>query len=423
MKTIRYKSPQYKRWLRQLTERRSSLEAEARDAAEVIIGEVRAEGDRAVARSVRKFDHGVLRPNELLDRLSGSPQISKEASKAIDDVIARVRRFHEKQKAVGYDVSENGATFGHRVVPLDRVGLYIPGGRAIHLTTLIMCAVPAHLAGVREIVVATPLQASKSAEFRAICQRLGIGEIYRAGGPAAIAAMAVGTQSLRRVSKIVGPGNRFVCAAKAILSGEVGIDMITGGGEVVVVADETADVSRIASDLLAQAERGDDNLIVCVAVADDVARAITNEVAQLRRVRGSGNTARILDRDGVVIRVSSDKEAVQLVNRIGPQRVSLMTRNASELVEHISCTAAIFVGSSSMLTAGALGAGPNEVLPTGGTAEFFSPLGVYDFYRRYNVIELSEELIDTLEPTATLLAELEELPHHAAALEKRTSKA
>lgn len=417
MRIIRNKSPQFKRWLRELEGDRSTLRDEAREAAEVVISEVRDEGDRAVARSVRKFDRGSLRPNELLDEVSGAEKISTESSRAIDEVIERVERFHERQKVEGYEIESNDSILRHKVRPLERVGLYIPGGKAVHLTTLIMCAVPARLAGVKDIVVATPLAAAKSSEFRAVCSKLGIREIYRAGGPAAIAAMAYGTQSLKRVSKIVGPGNRYVSAAKAILAGTVGLDMTTsGGGELVVVIDETTDVERLVRDLLAQTERGEDNLTVCITRAAEVGRAVSDEVGRLKRQKKSGNQPRILDREGVVITAASDGDAVDLVNRLGPQRVSLQTRNASELVDSISCSGAIFVGGASMLVAGALGAGPNEVLPTRGTSRFFSPLGVYDFYKRSNVVELSAESLEEMAESSVLIAELESLDHHARAM-------
>jgi histidinol dehydrogenase len=422
MRILKYNSPQATRWLRHLQERREENAVEGMAAAEEVIGEVKKEGDRAVARSIRRFDRSSLRPNDILVHPK-TQQIDRELSDTIDVAIERVRRFHEKQKMEGYAVSVNGSTFTHRVRPLARVGIYVPGGKALYLSTLIMCAVPAQIAGVREIVVASPPNAARTPELLEICSRLGVTEIYRAGGPAAIAAMALGTQSLRRVDKIVGPGNRYVTAAKKLLHGEVGIDMTAGPTEIVVIADESANPDWVAADMIAQIEHGDDSSSLCLTTSESVAKNV--EAAAMKLVRGpwrSSAIERLIDRNGGVMVMKTKKDVVKFVNELGPEHVEIQAKDAEKLAEGIDNCGAIFLGPHSAVAAGDYMAGPNHVLPTAGSARFFSPLGVYDFYRRSNILAISERDLDEIGPRAQLLAEVEGLPLHGASLEIRKKR-
>jgi histidinol dehydrogenase len=284
----------------------------------------------------------------------------------------------------------------HRVRPLRRVGCYVPGGRAVYVSTLIMTAVPARIAGVSEIVVATTPAAASRDELHYVCNRLGVETIYQCGGAAGVAALALGTESLPRVDKIVGPGNQYVTAAKTRLVGEVGIDMTAGPTELVVIADETADVSFVQADLDAQQEHGADSVVTCISIGKPLdVRATRNLVA------------------------SSREEAMAIANRIAPEHLSIQTRDPQQLADLAENCGAIFCGPYSPVAAGDYVAGPNHVLPTAGSARFFSVLGVYDFIKRSNVITLTAAELAAIGPSAEIIATFEGLPAHAASIEKR----
>jgi histidinol dehydrogenase len=315
---------------------------------------------------------------------------------AVDAAIARVTSFHEQQLPASYRWTRGGTSVQHRVRPLRRAGIYVPGGRAVYLSTLIMCAVPARIAGVRELVVATTPAAAQTAELQFVCNRLGVREIYRAGGAAGIAALALGTESLQRVDKIVGPGNQYVTAAKARLVGSVGIDMTAGPTELVVIADETANAAYVQADLDAQAEHGADSAVICISVrrALDV-RATLSLVA------------------------SSMDEAIAIANRIAPEHLAIHAQDAERFAASAENCGAVFCGPFAPVAAGDYIAGPNHVLPTGGSARFFSPLGVYDFVKRSNIISMTSAALSEMAPAATTIARFEGLPQHAASIERR----
>jgi histidinol dehydrogenase len=420
------------RWLRRLESSRLRSRDDAIRRARTIIAAVRRDGDRAVARFVKQYDAVPLAPNALLSNLSPSPGLRPPSPRfagrgaigaigaidcpsprvrgegarradegscvgAIELAIERVAAFHQPQKLDGYELRSNGSRFRHDVLPLRRVGIYAPGGGAAYVSSLIMCAVPARLAGVKEIVVATPPRSAALYEIQFVCQRLGISAIYRAGGAAAIAALAFGTESLERVDKIVGPGNRFVAAAKQLVRDEVGIDTIAGPSEIVVFADEMAIPAIVAADLAAQAEHGTDSLAVCVTTSERLA-----------------NTLR-----GTTLLVDSRREAAEIINRIAPEHTAIQCRNARQFAHSLANCGAVFIGGFSAVALGDYIAGPNHVLPTGGTARFASPLGVYDFYKRRNVVELSPETFLEIAGPARTLAALEGLPLHAKSVEIR----
>jgi histidinol dehydrogenase len=311
---------------------------------------------------------------------------------SIETAIARIDAFHRPQSPQSY--RWNGIE--HRVRPLRRVAIYVPGGRAVYLSTLLMCAVPARIAGVRELVVITTPSAAAREELHYACSRLGISAIYQCGGAAGIAAAALGTESLERVDKIVGPGNQYVTAAKAQLVGTVGIDMTAGPTELVVIADDSSNVAFVQADLDAQAEHGEDSAVICISVgcALDV-RATLN------------------------LRVDSVDDAIAITDRIAPEHVSIHSRGGAEIAERLENCGAIFVGAFSPVAAGDYVAGPNHVLPTGGSARFFSPLGVYDFVKRSNVIGLTAEELAEISEVGERIAEFEGLPKHAASMAVR----
>ena len=395
---------------------RSSRAAEV--SARRIIEQVRRNGDEAASAAVEKFDGVTIPAGEIVIAPKQS-SIDAGLDAAIDLAIERIGRFHRLQLPSGYRLSTEGSELIHRIRPLRRVGIYVPGGSAVYLSTLIMCAVPARIAGVDELVVATTPAAAAQPALLECCRRLGIGQIYRAGGAAGIAAMALGTATLQRVDKIVGPGNAYVTAAKKLLVGRVGIDMLAGPTELVLIADDAADAKLAAADLLAQAEHGSDSVVVCVTFTKTSAKRIAAEVArQLDAATGTSARA-CTDRNGLIIVAQSEEEAVLIANRIAPEHLSLHWSNAKEWLDSLENCGAIFVGARSPVAAGDYIAGPNHVLPTGGTARFTSPLGVYDFVKRSNVIELSASVSREIAGPGAALARFEGLPLHARSLDLR----
>ncbi len=390
-------SPEAEAALRAIEARRKEGDAEALRVADEAIAGVRARGDAFVREQILRFDRVTI------DQINIAPRtltIDPDMAKAIDTAIERVESFHRQQLPTGYTWSKNGTEVIHRVRPLRRVGVYVPGGRAVYISTLIMTAVPARIAGVREIVLATTPTAADRDELHYACTRLGIREIYRCGGAAGVAALALGTESVARVDKIVGPGNQYVTAAKARLVGTVGIDMTAGPTELVVIADETANPDFVAADLAAQAEHGPDSAVICIWVG--------------------GQTPSTPSRGGLTpIYAGSIDEAIAIANRIAPEHVSIQTRDPQRVAARIENCGAIYCGSSSPVAAGDYIAGPNHVLPTGGSARFFSPLGVYDFVKRANVITISDDALRAIAPYAQRLAEFEGLPLHARSLSSR----
>jgi histidinol dehydrogenase len=393
MNWFQVSSPEAEAALRALEARRNESNANAFRVADEMIAGVRARGNAYVSEQIARFDNVQLAP----DAIRIEPRrvaINHELAYALDVAIERVEAFHVQQLPQSYEW--NGVT--HRVRPLQRAGLYVPGGRAVYVSTMIMCAVPAHIAGVPELVVATTPAAASRDELHYVCTRLGIREIYQCGGAAGIAALALGTESLRRVDKIAGPGNAYVTAAKTRLIGEVGIDMTAGPTELIVIADETANVAYVQADLDAQQEHGPDSAVICISVGKPLdVRATLNLVA------------------------SSIDEALALSDRIAPEHLSIHARDAEAIAARAENAGAIYVGSFAPPALGDYVVGSNHVLPTAGSARFFSPLGVYDFVKRSNVVTMSESKLQELAPLAARIARFEGLPQHAASVESRNA--
>ncbi|MFP5247024.1 MAG: histidinol dehydrogenase, partial [Thermoanaerobaculia bacterium] len=360
MPSFKAPSPEATAALRALEARRDAANEKATRIADAMIAGVRTRGDAFVAEQIAKFDGVQLEKILIAPR---SVTIDRELQEALDLAIDRVEAFHLQQLPSSY--MWQGVE--HRVRPLRRVGVYVPGGRAVYVSTLIMCTVPARIAGVEELVVATTPAAAARDELHYVCKRLGIREIYQCGGAAGIAALALGTESLTRVDKIAGPGNAYVTAAKARFIGEVGIDMTAGPTELVVIADDTAIAEYVQADLDAQQEHGPDSAVICICIGKplDVRATLT-------------------------LVVDSLDEAIAIADRIAPEHLSIQARDAASIAEKVRNAGAIYCGPFSAPATGDYVIGSNHVLPTAGSARFFSPLGVYDFVKRTNVITLSE---------------------------------
>ncbi|HXF96432.1 MAG TPA: histidinol dehydrogenase [Gemmatimonadales bacterium] len=395
-------------------------------AAEVraIVDDVRARRDAAVREHTRRLDGVDLAPEEwevpagqwqrALDRL---PQ---ELITALEVAIARVREYHRKQLQPGFLArDERGNALGMLVVPLERVGVYVPGGKAAYPSTVVMNVVPAVVAGVGDIVMVTPPGGAADAVLAA-AHLAGVSRVFRLGGPQAVAALAFGTETVPPVDKIVGPGNKYVTEAKRQVAGAVGIDMLAGPTEVLVIADDTADVRHVAADLIAQAEHDEDASAWCVTTSDRIARTLEGELErQLARAPRRGIAEAALSRHGVLVAVPSRDAAVRVANQRAPEHLELLVENPWELVERIRHAGAVFVGRFATEPVGDYLAGPSHVLPTAGTARYVSPLGVYDFVKRISVIGYSREKLEADAPHLIALAEAEGLDGHAEAVRVR----
>lgn len=396
------------------------------DAVRGLLDDVRARGDEAVRELMRRFDHVDLAPEAwevpVGERLAALDRISQEVHTALEVAIERVRTFHRKQLQPGFMARDDrGGGLGMHVVPLERVGVYVPGGKAAYPSTVIMTVVPAVVAGVEEVVIATPPGGAGDAVMAA-AQLSGASRVYRVGGVAAIGALAFGTATLPRVDKIVGPGNRFVTEAKRQVAGVVGIDMLAGPTEVLIVADDTTDVRYVAADMIAQAEHDEDATAWCVTTSERIADTLDGELQrQLARAPRWAIAERALRDHGVLVHVPTRDAAVQVANLRAPEHLELLVEEAWELVERIRHAGAVFVGRFATEPAGDYIAGPSHVLPTGGTARYVSPLGVYDFVKRISVIGYSREQLLADAPHIIALAETEGLFGHAEAVRVRTS--
>ena len=417
MNIVALESKEAAQILEGLEKRRAEASDRAFKVAEEMIAGVRDRGDAFVAEQIAKFDKVSIAPEEIAlstREARASSDISPDLAAAIDTAIDRVDSFHRAQLPPSYRWTSGDTTIDHRVRPIRRVGIYVPGGRAVYISTLIMCAVPARIAGVQEIVVATTPSAASRPELQYACRKLGVSQIYRAGGAAGIASLALGTGTLARVDKIVGPGNSYVTAAKARLIGEVGIDMTAGPTELVVIADDTADPALVAADLLAQAEHGPDSAVICVSTSAAMAKAIADAVKEpASRLASAGPV--------FVFTASSIESAVELANRVAPEHLSIQARNAAAIAARAENCGAIYCGPWSAPAAGDYVIGSNHVLPTSGTARFFSPLGVYDFVKRTNVIVAGERDSLAVAAAADRIARFEGLPMHADSVTARAA--
>jgi histidinol dehydrogenase len=419
------------------------LDPRTQRRAAKIVAEVRAGGDRALVALARRLDGSTAREaRELALRVpavadAADPELPAGFPEALERAIGAVERFHAPQAGDGgYRLGpDDGIELAARALPLARIGIYVPGGRASYPSTLVMTVVPARLAGVAEIVVATPPAAFHgSAALRYALARLGIEEAWGIGGAQAVAALAYGTRSLRRVDKIVGPGNAWVTAAKRLVAGDVAIDGLAGPSEVVILAGAGADPELVAADLLAQAEH--DPLAAAVAItplrrlAGRIAEAVAAQLAALGAGGGGGAagavnaasaaTARAaLARFGCVLVVDGWEEALELVERIAPEHLQLIGAGAEQLAERVRSAGAVFVGAATPEVFGDYVAGPSHVLPTCGSARFASALGVEDFRRRSHTVRFSPGAAARWAEAAACLADAEGLPAHAAAARRR----
>ena len=406
--------------LQRIRERSVALDTELMSQVAAIIQDVRTRGDAALIDYTERFDGCAIQASDL--RVSEETLISTAASvdpkvlAALREAIRRVRFFHEFELQDSWEAdTTNGVRLGQRITPIESAGLYVPGGTASYPSSVVMNVVPAQVAGVSRIAVTTPPRALlENPAVAAALVELGVTEVYAVGGAQAVAALAFGTESVLRVDKITGPGNKYVAAAKKLVFGVVGIDSIAGPTEVVIVADDTARASYIASDLLAQSEHSEEASAVLVTTSErlaaEVAVELRNQALALPRVRVIEQS---LARYGAILVVHRIDEACAIVNQLAPEHLEIVCRDEQQVASRIRHAGAIFFGDQTPEATGDYLAGPNHVLPTGGAARFSSALGVYDFLKRTSILKFtSNELRETASMIATL-ARAEGLEAHA----------
>lgn len=386
-----------------------------------IIADVRQHGDAHVLKLTQQFDrHPAHQFSELeltqAQLKTAFENLEPQVRDALEMAADRIRAFHQAQKQDGWSyIDELGNTLGQKVTPLDRVGIYVPGGLASYPSSVLMNAIPAHVAGVSEIIMVVPAPDGElnplvlAAAFLA-----GVSQVFTIGGAQAVAALAYGTETVPRVDKITGPGNRFVAAAKRAVFGQVGIDMIAGPSEILVYAEGLNNADWLAMDVLSQAEH--DTVAQAIFITPDeqllqaVEEAIEKHLSQLPKAEIAHTS--IANR-GALVLVNSRKEAIELINQVAPEHLELCLDEAKEMATLIRHAGAIFMGRYTPEAIGDYCAGPNHVLPTSGTARFSSPLGVYDFQKRTSLIMCSEQGVQPLARTADILAQQENLDAHA----------
>ena len=422
--------PGFDQALRDLLDREDGPSADVRETVVDIIAQVRRQGDKALLELTRRLDAVEARSVEDLrisaERLQQSlSAIDPDLRKALEQAADRVRSYHQRQVQHSWDyVEPNGTRLGQKITPLDRVGIYVPGGKAAYPSSVLMNTIPARIAGVGEVVMTVPTPGGEVNDtVLAAAALAGVDQVFCIGGAQAVAALAYGTETIPRVDKIIGPGNAYVAVAKQLVFGQVGIDMIAGPSEVVVLCDGRANAEWAAIDLCAQAEHDERAQAILISMDADVVErvyaALKVLVPDLERAAG---VRAALAAQGALIKVGDLDQAIDVVNRIAPEHLELMIDNADSVVDRIRHAGAIFIGPHSAEALGDYCAGPNHVLPTSGTARFSSPLGVYDFQKRTSLIQCSAHGADELAGTSAALARAEALTAHARSAEYRIKK-
>lgn len=389
-----------------------------------IIANVRKKGDPALISYTEKFDHirienMIVQQSEIDDALQ---MVDKKLYHALEEAKNRIVTYHKAQKEYSWFMNQPGIMLGQKVTPMDRVGIYVPGGKAVYPSTVLMNALPAKIAGVEEIHMVTPPQPDGTIHPNVLvaAHLAGIDSIYKVGGAQAIAALAYGTETIPKVDKIVGPGNQFVARAKKWVFGDVAIDMIAGPSEICVIADESVDPSFVAADLLSQAEHDEEAKAICITTSKDVAKEVQTEVEKQMACAARRSIIQAsIQKHGRIIVTKTMEEAIDLANTIAPEHLQLMTEKASEQMHGITHAGAIFLGPYSPEPLGDYMAGPNHTLPTSGTAKFASPLGVYDFVKKSSIIQYSQEALQRVADDIITIASCEQLEAHATSIQLR----
>jgi histidinol dehydrogenase len=420
MKIIKSRAAGFEIFFQELRQRGGTFSTQLLSTVTEIVNDVAVRGDSALFKYTAKFDDYRLSAATVevtvAEKKKALSLVNREDLKVIKLAAKRIEDYHRRQIATGYSIKkESGVELGQRILPLSRVGIYAPGGKASYPSTILMAAIPARLAGVKEIILVSPAPQGKLSPLIAAAAEIsGIKRIFKIGGAQAIAALAYGTKTIPQVDKIVGPGNAYVTAAKKLVFGQVDIDMIAGPSEVVVIADSTAKPHFVAADMLAQVEHDEMAAALLLTPSEKLAQRVLKEIHQ--QVRMSSRKKIIeksLARYGAAIITKSIEEAVDIANQFAPEHLELMVKNPKKILDKVRNAGSVFLGHFTPEALGDYTAGTNHILPTGGTARFSSPLGVYDFYKRMSILSFSQDAFYKLnEPTARF-AKIEGLDAHA----------
>ncbi|MDR1550922.1 MAG: histidinol dehydrogenase [Hungatella sp.] len=397
------------------------------DTVQEIVESVKRDGDRAVFDYTKKFDKAEINGESLKVTEKEIEEAMKEVDPKLIEILQKsmknIRRFHEKQRQYSwFDSKPDGTILGQKITPLESVGVYVPGGKAAYPSSVLMNIIPAEVAGVNRIAMVTP--PGKDGKVNPVtltaAHLAGVTEVYKVGGAQAVAALAFGTESIPKVNKIVGPGNIFVALAKKAVYGHVSIDSIAGPSEILVLADESANPRFVAADLLSQAEHDELASAILVTTSMELAERVSEEVDQFtRELSRTEIIEKSLENYGYILVADTMKEAVAAVNEIAPEHLEIITRNPFEDMTRIQNAGAIFIGEYSSEPLGDYFAGPNHVLPTNGTAKFFSALSTDDFIKKSSIIYYSKEALEAIHEDIEAFAEAEHLTAHANSIKVR----
>jgi len=426
---LRFSDPGFAAAFRKIEERGEAAPAGVVETVQTIIADVRARGDQAVFDYTSRFDRLDLTAETVEVSTAEIEQamaaISERSRAALELAARRIADYHRKQKTETWlSTDEADVLLGQMVRPLDRVGIYVPGGKAAYPSSVLMNAVPAKVAGVAEVIMVVPMPGGEvNPHVLAAARLAGVDRIFKVGGAQAVAALAYGTESIPRVDKITGPGNIYVATAKQLVFGKVDIDMIAGPSEILVINDGSGNPAHIAADLLGQAEHDELASSILITTNEEFARQVAEAVeVQLPQLSRQTIARNSIDSFGAIILAENLDEVIEFSNRIAPEHLELAVNNPFEILPHIRHAGAIFMGHHTPEAAGDYLAGPNHTLPTGGTARFFSPLGVDDFVKKSSIVSFSRQGLERLGEDIVHIAELEGLQAHARSVSIRLKK-
>ncbi len=426
MKKLKLTAGSIENILDELLKRSPNNYGEYENTVNEIVNNVKEYGDKAVFEYTKRFDGADINPDNLIvtkeEIEEAYTKVSDELVEVIKKALVNIESFHEKQKQNSWFIHEEGIILGQRVTPLAKVGVYVPGGKAVYPSSVLMNVMPAKVAGVETIYMTTPCgkDGKVNPSTLVAANEAGVDVIYKCGGAQAIAALAFGTESIAKVDKIVGPGNIFVALAKKAVFGYVSIDSIAGPSEICVLADETANPTYVAADLLSQAEHDEMASAILVTTSAKLADEVESEIERFVKILSRKDIIqKSLDSFGYLLIADNMHEAVDCVNAIASEHLEIVTANPFETMTYVKNAGAIFLGQYSSEPLGDYFAGPNHVLPTNGTARFFSPLSVDDFIKKSSIISYSKEALEKVYPDIVKFANNEQLTAHANSIKVR----
>lgn len=430
MRIIKLTKEAKKNLLQDLLQRNPEQYSEYETTVKEIVAEVKEKGDEALFSFTEKFDHCKIRKENIrvtrAEIEAAKNALEKEFITVMGHAAENIRSYHEKQKKNSwFDAREDGTILGQKLTALACAGVYVPGGKAAYPSSVLMNVIPAKVAGVSRIIMTTPPDANGNINpgTLAAADIAGVDEIYKCGGAQAVAAMAFGTESIPRVDKITGPGNIFVALAKKAVYGNVSIDSIAGPSEVLVLADETANPRYVAADMLSQAEHDELASAILITTDEELAKAVSKQVdIFVKQLSRREIIEKSLQNYGYILVAETMEEALEAVNEIASEHLEVLTKDPFALLPKIRNAGAIFLGECSSEPLGDYFAGPNHILPTNGTARFFSPLGVDDFMKKSSIISYSREALEKVHKEVSLFAEKEGLTAHANSIKVRFEK-